>query len=59
MASSGVVVAVAAGNSNLPACLASPASANGVVTVGATTIGDQVAEYSNYGVCVVCGTEVH
>jgi subtilisin family serine protease len=46
MAASGVVVAVAAGNSNQPACLSSPASANDVITVGATTIEDQIADYS-------------
>ena len=49
---SGVTFAVAAGNSNANACNSSPASANSALTVGATTITDGRASYSNYGTCV-------
>ncbi len=65
-AASGIVYAVAAGNGNpfannapLNACLTSPASAgfdflwfNGVITVGATGLGDIEAPFSNFGPCV-------
>lgn len=65
-AASGVFYAVAAGNGNpftgqaFNACYSSPAGAgynfygvpNGVVTVGATDIADQEADFSNFGVCV-------
>jgi subtilisin family serine protease len=50
--SSGVTFAVAAGNSNANACNYSPASAGSALTVGATTITDARASYSNYGTCV-------
>jgi subtilisin family serine protease len=49
---SGFVVAVAAGNSNLDACNASPARVPGAVTVGATTTADARASYSNFGTCL-------
>jgi subtilisin family serine protease len=52
LASSGVFVAVAAGNSNANACNFSPASASGVMTVAASTSTDQRASYSNFGSCV-------
>jgi subtilisin family serine protease len=52
LSSSGVFVAVAAGNSNANACNYSPASASGVYTVAATTSSDARASYSNYGSCV-------
>ena len=48
----GVVYAVAAGNSNVDACGKSPASAQGVITVGATTQTDVRSGYSCYGECV-------
>lgn len=51
----GLVVVVAAGNSNADACKFSPAMAGGkgnVISVGATTIEDKVAQFSNYGKCV-------
>ena len=48
----GVVVAVAAGNSNADACTSSPASSPGALTVGATDSTDQRASFSNYGSCV-------
>jgi aqualysin 1 len=66
-AASGVFYAVAAGNGNplnndepFNACYSSPAGAaynannipNGVVTVGATTMTDEQASFSNFGVCV-------
>jgi subtilisin family serine protease len=48
----GVVVAVAAGNSNVDACGTTPASAADAITVGATKKDDARASFSNYGVCV-------
>lgn len=49
---SGVVVAVAAGNSNSNACKYSPSSAAKALTVGATSMGDARAAFSNFGACV-------
>ncbi len=48
----GVTMVVAAGNSNLDACNASPAREPSAITVGATTSADARASYSNYGTCV-------
>ncbi len=48
----GVHFAVAAGNENQDACNTSPASAEKVVTVGASTNADARASFSNYGKCV-------
>jgi subtilisin family serine protease len=48
----GVVYAVAAGNSNRPACNSSPARVASAITVGATTSTDARASYSNYGSCL-------
>ncbi|EMG47620.1 PRB1 Cerevisin [Candida maltosa Xu316] len=48
----GVHFAVAAGNENQDACNTSPASAEGPITVGASTISDERAYFSNYGKCV-------
>ena len=48
----GVTVVVAAGNSNRDACTASPASAPGAITVGATDVNDRRASFSNFGSCV-------
>ncbi len=45
----GVIVVVAAGNSNDNAALYSPASCNDVITVGATGPTGERAPYSNYG----------
>ena len=50
--SDGIVMAVAAGNSNANACNYSPASAPVAITVGATTSADARASYSNYGNCL-------
>lgn len=47
----GVHFAVAAGNDNADACNYSPAAANLPVTVGASTLGDERAYFSNYGTC--------
>ena len=52
MINDGVVVAVAAGNSNRDACNFSPARAAGALTVGATTNTDARASYSNFGKCL-------
>jgi subtilisin family serine protease len=48
----GVIVAIAAGNAPLNACVTSPAATPGAITVGASTSNDAVATYSNFGVCV-------
>jgi cerevisin len=47
--SGGVHVAVAAGNSNVDAINTSPARVPGAITVGASTITDSKASFSNYG----------
>jgi len=49
---SGVFVAVAAGNDNVDACTASPASAAGAFTAAASEKTDAKASYSNWGTCV-------
>ncbi|KAI3661026.1 hypothetical protein MP638_004061 [Amoeboaphelidium occidentale] len=49
---SGVLFAVAAGNSNVDACKSSPAASKSAVTVGASTKDDERAYFSNYGKCV-------
>ncbi|GLB42668.1 putative peptidase S8 family protein [Lyophyllum shimeji] len=49
LTSGGVHVAVAAGNSNTDAGSTSPARAPSAVTVGASTIADARASFSNYG----------
>ena len=48
----GIFVSVAAGNDDMDACQTSPASALGVVTVGAVDQSDTRAFFSNYGSCV-------
>lgn len=48
----GVVVVVAAGNSNADACNYSPAFAPKAITVGSTTSSDQRSGFSNYGTCI-------
>jgi len=48
----GVVVVVAAGNSNSDACNFSPAFADNAITVGSTTSTDGRSYFSNYGQCV-------
>ena len=52
--SAGVVMVVAAGNSNKDACSFSPASATSAITVGSTNNIDTDARssFSNYGNCV-------
>ena len=47
----GLHFAVAAGNDNLDSCNYSPAAAEKAVTVGASTISDERAYFSNYGKC--------
>jgi len=49
---SGMHFAVAAGNDNRDACNYSPAAAEKAVTVGASTLGDERAYFSNFGDCV-------
>jgi cerevisin len=48
----GVHFAVAAGNDNRDACDYSPAAAEKAITVGASTIEDERAWFSNFGPCV-------
>lgn len=52
MVAAGIVSAVAAGNSNANACNFSPARAANALTVGATTITDARASFSNFGTCL-------
>lgn len=52
LTNSGIVVVVAAGNSNADACNYSPARAPSAITVGATDKTDTRASYSNFGSCV-------
>lgn len=49
---SGVVYAVAAGNSNANACNTSPARVSAAITVGSTTSTDARSSFSNYGSCL-------
>jgi subtilisin family serine protease len=48
----GIPVAAAAGNNNLDACSYSPARVTEAMTIGATSIYDDRAAFSNYGPCV-------
>ncbi|THU89761.1 serine-type endopeptidase [Dendrothele bispora CBS 962.96] len=48
----GLHFAVAAGNENQDACKSSPAAAENALTLGASTIGDERAYFSNWGTCV-------
>ncbi|KAK7686101.1 hypothetical protein QCA50_010913 [Cerrena zonata] len=52
LTSNGVHVVVAAGNSNVDAGNTSPARAPSAITVGATTIADARASFSNFGAVV-------
>ena len=52
LTNAGITVVVAAGNDNADACSYSPASAPSAITVGAVTIGDAKASFSNWGTCV-------
>lgn len=49
LVSSGVFLAVAAGNEGYPASYSSPASEPSVCTVGATDMNDRMPEWSNWG----------
>jgi aqualysin 1 len=49
---SGVTYVLAAGNSSADACFQSPAETPEAITVGATSITDDRAYFSNYGSCV-------
>ena len=52
MVSDGIIVAVAAGNSNQDACYSSPAREPQAITVAASTSTDARASFSNFGSCV-------
>jgi cerevisin len=47
----GIHFAVAAGNDNADSCNYSPAAAENAVTVGASTLADERAYFSNFGKC--------
>lgn len=47
----GIHFSVAAGNDNADSCNYSPASAEKAITVGASTLADERAYFSNYGTC--------
>jgi cerevisin len=48
----GIQFAVAAGNDGMDACNYSPAASVNAITVGATTMEDRMAWFSNHGSCV-------
>lgn len=48
----GVFLTTITGNDNKDACNYSPAAAEKAVTVGASTLGDERAYFSNHGECV-------
>ena len=52
LVNSGIAVVVAAGNDNINACSASPASEATAITVASTTSQDIKSWFSNYGACV-------
>ncbi|WP_330172227.1 S8 family peptidase [Streptomyces sp. NBC_01498] len=52
LARKGVLPVLAAGNDGVDACTVSPASAKGVVTVGATDRTDRQTSFSNHGECL-------
>ena len=52
LTNAGVTVVAAAGNESTDACTRSPAGAPSAITVGATTLSDIPASYSNQGKCV-------
>jgi subtilisin family serine protease len=52
LATSGVAVAVAAGNNNVNACGVAPAGATAALTVAGSTIGDASSAGTNFGSCV-------
>jgi hypothetical protein len=49
---SGIVYALAAGNSSANACNSSPARTPAAITVGSSTSGDARSSFSNFGTCV-------
>ena len=52
LVSRGLTVVVAAGNSAISACNASPARTPGALTIAASDISDGFASFSNFGSCV-------
>jgi subtilisin family serine protease/phosphodiesterase/alkaline phosphatase D-like protein len=52
LTNAGITVVAAAGNESTDACTRSPASAPSAITVGATTVLDARASFSNFGSCV-------
>ncbi|MFC8916767.1 S8 family peptidase [Streptomyces sp. NPDC057116] len=52
LSDSGVLPVIAAGNDAIDACNVSPASAQRVLTVGATNHLDRETDFSNYGACL-------
>ena len=51
MIADGITVVVAAGNDAAPTCSISPARVSEAITVAASTIDDDDADFSNYGSC--------
>jgi len=52
MAKTGLILTASAGNEGRDACTKSPAKFEEVITVGATTVEDVIATFSNKGKCV-------
>ncbi|MET9977657.1 S8 family peptidase [Streptomyces microflavus] len=52
LSDAGVLPVIAAGNDARDACAVSPASADRVFTVGATSRYDEESDFSNYGTCL-------
>ena len=52
LVAAGVTTVVAAGNDATDACTQSPACVTQAITVGATTMTDARASYSNFGTCI-------
>lgn len=52
LVTAGMTTVVAAGNNNVDACTISPARVGAALTVGASTMADNRASFSNYGSCV-------
>lgn len=52
VATAGIVVVAAAGNTHSDACQVSPASAASAIAVGAMTMADGMSPFSNFGTCV-------
>ena len=52
LSKTGIVVVVAAGNDECDSCFSSPAFAQSAITVGASSITDDAAVFSDFGKCI-------